>query len=165
MASLWKLPVIYVIENNQYSMGTAIERSSAAHEHMYSLGGATKIPGDRVYGMDVEEVKAAIARARTHCSAGKGPYILEMRTYRYRGHSMSDPAQYRSKEEVARIRSEHDPITLLYDRIIKARFANEDGLKQIDREVRAVVAEAASFAESSSEPEPAELYTDVMAGA
>ena len=165
MAALWKLPVVFVIENNQYAMGTAIERASAAHEHLYTTGTSAGIPGERVYGMDVMKVKQAIAKACKHARGGAGPHILEMRTYRYRGHSMSDPAQYRSKEEVARIRNDHDPIAMLGDRLVKKKHADQDALKKIDVEVREIVTAAAAFAESSPEPDPAELFTDVVAGA
>ncbi len=164
MAALWTLPVIFVIENNQYAMGTAIERASAAHEHLYTTGTSAGIPGDRVYGMDVMKVKDAVTKACDHARGGAGPYILEMRTYRYRGHSMSDPAQYRSKEEVQRIRNEHDPLTLLSDRLVKEGHADDDALKKIDREVREIVNEAEAFAEASPAPDPAELFTDVVAG-
>ena len=164
MASLWNLPVVYVIENNKYGMGTSVERASADTE-LFHLGDSVAIPGMQVDGMDVEAVKAAGEMAVAHCRAGKGPYILEMLTYRYRGHSMSDPAKYRSKEEVARVRAEQDPITQLRDRLIENNIIDEAGLKEIDRGIKDAVTEAVDFAEQSPEPEPSELYTDVLAQA
>jgi pyruvate dehydrogenase E1 component alpha subunit len=161
MAALWKLPAIYVIENNKYGMGTAIDRASATKE-LYKLGEGLGIPGEEVDGMDVEAVQEAAARAVAHARAGKGPYMLEMATYRYRGHSMSDPAKYRTKEEVARMRNEHDPINTLRDRMLEAGVTDEDTLKAIDREVKDIVTEAAEFAQNSPEPDPSELYTDVL---
>ncbi|MPY68484.1 MAG: pyruvate dehydrogenase (acetyl-transferring) E1 component subunit alpha [Alphaproteobacteria bacterium] len=161
MAALWTLPVIYVIENNKYGMGTAIDRASATKE-LYKLGEGLGIPGQEVDGMDVEAVQEAAARAVAHARAGKGPYMLEMATYRYRGHSMSDPAKYRTKEEVARMRNEHDPINTLRDRMLEAGATDEDTLKTIDREVKDIVTEAAEFAQNSPEPDPSELYTDVL---
>jgi pyruvate dehydrogenase E1 component alpha subunit len=161
MAALWKLPVIYVIENNKYGMGTAIDRASAT-KHLYKLGEGLGIPGMEVDGMDVEAVQEAGAKAAAHARAGKGPYMLEMATYRYRGHSMSDPAKYRTKEEVARMRNEHDPINTLRDRLLEAKMTNEAALKEIDREVKDIVTEAADFAQTSPEPDPSELYTDVL---
>ncbi|MBI3710028.1 MAG: pyruvate dehydrogenase (acetyl-transferring) E1 component subunit alpha [Proteobacteria bacterium] len=164
MAALWKLPVIYVIENNKYGMGTAVQRASATTE-LYRRGEAYGIPGEAVDGMNVATVYEAGARAVAHARAGKGPYILEMNTYRYRGHSMSDPAKYRSKEEVERMRTEHDPIDQLAKSLIDAGHADEPRLKQIDREVKEVVTAAAEFAQNSPEPDPNELYTDVLADA
>ncbi len=164
MASLWKLPVVYVIENNKYAMGTAIERSSAVVD-LYLLANSVAVPGMQADGMDVEAVKAAGEVAVAHCRAGKGPYVLEMLTYRYRGHSMSDPAKYRSKEEVAQVRAEQDPITNLRTRLMENGIADEDALKTIDREIKDLVTEASEFAEQSPEPDPSELYTDVLAGA
>jgi len=161
MASLWKLPVIYVIENNKYGMGTSIERASAVTE-LYKRGDSFAIPGAQVNGMDVVEVKDAAAEAAAWCRAGKGPFILEMKTYRYRGHSMSDPAKYRTKEEVSKVRQESDPIDLLRDRIGVAKAATEDQLKEIDKEVKTVVTAAAEFAQQSQEPDPSELYTDIL---
>jgi pyruvate dehydrogenase E1 component alpha subunit len=163
MASLWKLPVIYVIENNHYAMGTAVERGSALAEELYHRGSAFGIPGEQVDGMDVSAVKAAGDRAVAGARRGAGPKILEMLTYRYRGHSMSDPAKYRTREEVQDIREHRDPIDLLRKRILDGGRASEDELKEIDREVRARVNEAAEFAQSDPEPEPSELYTDVTA--
>jgi pyruvate dehydrogenase E1 component alpha subunit len=161
MAALWKLPVIFVIENNKYGMGTAIERASASTE-LCQRGKAYGIPGEAVDGMDVLEMRAAAEKAIAHCRAGKGPYILEAQTYRYRGHSMSDPAKYRSKEEVQKMRSERDPIEQLRDRILEEGHADEEALKTIDREVKNIVADAAEFAQDSPEPDPSELWTDVL---
>jgi pyruvate dehydrogenase E1 component alpha subunit len=164
MAALWKLPVIYVIENNKYGMGTAIERSSA-QINLSELGAGLGIPGAQVDGMDVEAVRAAGEMAASHCRSGKGPYILEMQTYRYRGHSMSDPAKYRTKEEVAKMREDHDPISNLRDRLIEHKVLKEDEIRAIDKEIREVVTEAADFAQNSPEPDPSELYTDVYVDA
>jgi len=164
MAALWKLPVIYVIENNKYGMGTSVERASAETD-LYKLGESVDIPGRQVDSMDVELGKAAGEEAVKWCRSGKGPYILEMQTYRYRGHSMSDPAKYRSKEEVDDVRTHHDPINMLRDRLIKAKIATEDSLKEMDREIRAIVADAAQFSQDSPEPDPSELYTDVYVNA
>ncbi|WP_074380795.1 pyruvate dehydrogenase (acetyl-transferring) E1 component subunit alpha [Bartonella doshiae] len=161
MASLWKLPVVYIIENNQYAMGTSVVRASA--ETDFSRRGLSfEIPGIIVNGMDVREVKGAADEAISWARSGKGPIILDMQTYRYRGHSMSDPAKYRSKEEVQKIKEEHDPIDQVKDRLLKQGFASEDDLKSIDKEVRAIVADAADFAQSDQEPDASELYTDVL---
>ncbi|KQZ13677.1 MULTISPECIES: pyruvate dehydrogenase (acetyl-transferring) E1 component subunit alpha [unclassified Mesorhizobium] len=161
MASLWKLPVIYIIENNRYAMGTAVTRSSA--ETNFSHRGASfKIPGIQVDGMDVRAVKAAGEVATEWCRAGKGPIILEMQTYRYRGHSMSDPAKYRSKEEVQKMRSDHDPIEQVKARLLAKKWASEDELKAIDKEVRDIVADAAEFAQNDPEPDASELWTDIV---
>ena len=161
MASLWKLPVIYIIENNRYAMGTSVSRSSA--ETNFSHRGASfKIPGIQVDGMDVRAVKSAGDQATEWCRAGNGPIILEMQTYRYRGHSMSDPAKYRSKEEVQKMRSEHDPIEQVKARLIDKKWASEDELKAIDKEVRDIVADAADFAQNDAEPDPSELWTDIV---
>jgi pyruvate dehydrogenase E1 component alpha subunit len=160
MASLWKLPVVYVIENNRYAMGTSVTRSSA--ETDFSQRGLSfRIPGIQVDGMDVRAVKAAGELATDWCRDGKGPIILEMQTYRYRGHSMSDPAKYRTKDEVQKMRSEHDPIEQVRARILEAKWASEDELKAIDKEVRDIVADSAEFAQNDAEPDPSELYTDV----
>ncbi len=160
MASLWKLPVIYVIENNRYAMGTSVTRSSA--ETDFSQRGASfKIPGIKVDGMDVRAVKSASDMATEWCRSGNGPIIIEMNTYRYRGHSMSDPAKYRSKEEVQKMRSEHDPIEQVKARMIEKKWASEDDLKTVDKEVRDIVADAADFAQHDAEPDPSELWTDV----
>ena len=161
MAALWKLPVVYVIENNKYAMGTSIERSSAGTE-LYKRGTAYGIPGERVDGMDVMAVRKAGAAALAHARGGKGPYILEMMTYRYRGHSMSDPAKYRSKEEVAKMRQEHDPIDRLREYILSNKVADEAKLKDFDREIKEIVSAATEFAQQSPEPDPSELWTDVL---
>jgi len=161
MAKLWDLPIIYVIENNQYAMGTAIARASsevALHKRGISFG----IPGVEVDGMDVEAVRAAATKAAKHARDGKGPFILEMKTYRYRGHSMSDPAKYRTREEVDEVRSHHDPIDLIKARLIEGGHATEDELKAIDKEIKSHVNEAAEFAKTSPEPDPSELWTDVL---
>jgi pyruvate dehydrogenase E1 component alpha subunit len=160
MARLWKLPVIYIIENNQYGMGTSVARASATTK-LFKRGLSHDLPGEQVDGMDVRAVKAAGEKAVNWCRTGNGPMILEMLTYRYRGHSMSDPAKYRSKEEVDKVRSEHDPIEQVRQRLISKKWTNEDALKKIDTEVRAIVNEAAEFATHDAEPDPSELYTDV----
>jgi pyruvate dehydrogenase E1 component alpha subunit len=162
MAKLWKLPVVYVIENNQYGMGTSVARASAT-TNLSQRGRSFDIPGEQVDGMDVRAVRAAGEKAVNWCRAGKGPIILEMMTYRYRGHSMSDPAKYRPKEEVDKMRTEHDPIEQVRARLLAKKSATEDALKKIDTEVRAVVNEAAEFATQDAEPDPSELYTDVYA--
>jgi pyruvate dehydrogenase E1 component alpha subunit len=159
MAELWKLPVIYVVENNRYAMGTAVARSSAQQD--FSRRGVSfNIPGEQVDGMDVRAVKAAGDKAVQWCREGNGPYILEMQTYRYRGHSMSDPAKYRTREEVEKIRHDQDPIEQVRQRLLGQKVP-EDELKQIDAEVRKIVAEAADFATHDPEPDPSELWTDV----
>jgi pyruvate dehydrogenase E1 component subunit alpha len=160
MAELWKLPVVYVIENNRYAMGTSVSRSSAQTDFS-KRGTSFNIPGEQVDGMDVRAVKAAGEKAVAWCRAGNGPIILEMATYRYRGHSMSDPAKYRSREEVERIRTERDPIEQVRARLLKSKRANEDELKKIDASVRDVVNEASEFATNDPEPDPSEMWTDV----
>jgi len=160
MAALWKLPVIFVIENNHYAMGTSQERSSSTPA-IYTRGEAFGIPGDAVDGMDVFAVKAAGAKAIAHCRAGKGPYILEMNTYRYRGHSMSDPAKYRTREEVQKVKEERDPIDHVREMLLAGKHASEDDLKSIDKQIKAVVSEAAQFATDSPEPDLSELWTDI----
>jgi pyruvate dehydrogenase E1 component alpha subunit len=162
MAELWKLPVVYIIEYNQYAMGTSVARSSALTDFS-KRGVSFNIPGVSVDGMDVEAVQAAGAEAMAFCRSGKGPIILEMKTYRYRGHSMSDPAKYRSREEVTEVREKRDPIEHFGQKLVKNGVASEDDLKMIDKDVRAVVTQAAEFATESPEPGPAELYTDVLA--
>ena len=162
MAELWKLPVVYIIENNQYAMGTSVERSSAQVE-FYKRGASFNIPGEQVDGMDVEAVHAAGRHAIEWCRAGKGPIILEMKTYRYRGHSMSDPAKYRTREEVQGVREKRDPIEHLGVKMVSSGVATEDELKEIDKKIRAVVNESAEFATQSPEPDVSELYTDVLA--
>ncbi|MFP6710200.1 MAG: pyruvate dehydrogenase (acetyl-transferring) E1 component subunit alpha [Rhodospirillales bacterium] len=161
MAALWKLPVVYVIENNRYGMGTSVKRASS-NEELFSRGGAFGIPGVSVDGMDVLAVKEAGAKALEHARSGKGPYILGMQTYRYRGHSMSDPAKYRSREEVSKVRSERDPVDRARQYILDANAADEDALKKIDADVKAVVSEAAEYAQQSPEPDLSELYTDIL---
>ena len=160
MAELWKLPAVYIIENNRYAMGTAVSRSSAQQDFS-KRGISFNIPGEQVDGMDVRAVAAAGAKALEWARTGKGPYILEMQTYRYRGHSMSDPAKYRSKEEVQKMREEHDPIEQVRGRLLRDKFATEDELKAIDAKVRAIVAEAAEFASNDPEPDVSELWTDI----
>ncbi|MBS0483362.1 MAG: pyruvate dehydrogenase (acetyl-transferring) E1 component subunit alpha [Proteobacteria bacterium] len=160
MAALWNLPIIFVVENNGYAMGTAVKRGSA-ETHFYRRGTAFRIPGMDVNGMDVLEVRAAAEVALAHVRAGKGPVLMELKTYRYRGHSMSDPAKYRSREEVQEMREKHDPIDAAKAELLK-RGVSEDRIKDIDKQIRAVVNEAADFAESSPEPEMSELYTDVL---
>ncbi len=159
MAELWKLPVVYVIENNRYAMGTAVSRASAQQD--FSKRGASfNIPGKQVDGMDVRAVKAAADEAVAWCRAGNGPFILEMQTYRYRGHSMSDPAKYRTREEVEKVRHDSDPIEQVRNRLLAAKVS-EDELKKIDAEVREIVNESADFAQKDPEPDPSELWTDI----
>ena len=160
MAKLWNLPAIYIIENNKYGMGTSIERSSS-NTDLSQRGASFGIPGEQVDGMDVRAVLAAAERAIEWAREGKGPYILEMLTYRYRGHSMSDPAKYRSKEEVQKMRNDHDPIEQVRSRLIDAGLASEEELKAIDKDIRAVVSEAAEFAQTDPEPDVSELWTDI----
>jgi pyruvate dehydrogenase E1 component alpha subunit len=160
MAKLWDLPVIYAIENNKYAMGTAVERS-ASEPLFYRRGESFRIPGIQVDGMDVLAVRGAAEEAMAWTQAGKGPIILELMTYRYRGHSMSDPAKYRTREEVQGFREQHDPI----DRAAKdleAMGVKEDELKAADKEIKDIVVGAAKFAEETPEPDAAELYTDVL---
>jgi pyruvate dehydrogenase E1 component alpha subunit len=160
MAELWKLPVVYVIENNRYAMGTSVTRSSAQTD--FSRRGLSfNIPGEQVDGMDVRAVKAAGAKAAAWCRSGKGPYILEMQTYRYRGHSMSDPAKYRTRDEVNEIREHHDPIEMVRARILKKEWMTEDDLKAIEKTVRDTVTDAAEFAQAGPEPAAEELWTDI----
>jgi pyruvate dehydrogenase E1 component subunit alpha len=161
MASLWNLPVVYVIENNRYAMGTSVTRSSAQTDFS-KRGISFDIAGEQVDGMDVRAVKAAGDRAVKLCRDGKGPFIVEMQTYRYRGHSMSDPAKYRSRDEVQKVRTEQDPIEQVRARLLQKKWASEDDLKKIDGGVRDVVNEAAEFATNDPEPDPSELYTDVQ---
>ncbi len=160
MAELWKLPIIYVIENNQYAMGTAVSRASAEAE-LHRRGASFRIPGIQVDGMDVLEVRGAAQSALDWVRGGNGPILLELKTYRYRGHSMSDPAKYRSRDEVQAVRDKSDPIEGLKAELLKAG-ATEESLKAIDQDIRKIVSEAADFAESAPEPELAELYTDVL---
>lgn len=160
MASLWKLPIIFVIENNQYAMGTAVSRSSA-ETHFHRRGTGFRIPGMQVDGMDLLEVRKAAEIALEHVRGGNGPVLMELNTYRYRGHSMSDPAKYRSREEVQGVRDKRDPIEHAKSELL-AMGVSEESLKEIDKRVRAEVAQSADFAENSPEPAPAELYTDVL---
>ncbi|RMH44560.1 MAG: pyruvate dehydrogenase (acetyl-transferring) E1 component subunit alpha [Alphaproteobacteria bacterium] len=164
LAELWELPVIFVIENNQYAMGTKVERATKS-KTLWERGVAFGIPGEEVDGMDVLAVRAAGEAAVAHARAGRGPYILEMKTYRYRGHSMSDPAKYRTREEVQKVREEKDPIDHVRKLIVEAGHATEEQLKEIDREVKALINEAAEFARTSPEPPVEELWTDVYAEA
>mgnify|MGYP002654324393 CR=1 FL=1 len=160
MAELWKLPIIFVIENNGYAMGTSVNRSSS-EDQMYRRGESFRVPGIQVNGMDVLEVRAAAEVAVEWVRSGKGPLLMELKTYRYRGHSMSDPAKYRSREEVQAVREKSDPIEGLKAEMIAAGIG-EDRLKEIDQSIRKIVAESADFAESAPEPDLAELYTDVL---
>jgi pyruvate dehydrogenase E1 component alpha subunit len=161
MAKLWKLPVIFIIENNKYAMGTAIERAAATTD--FSQRGASfAIPGESVDGMDVRAVKAVGDRVVARVRAGEGPYILEMNTYRYRGHSMSDPAKYRTREEVDKMRENRDPIEQVRKRLLDGRLVTEDELRAIDSQIRETMNAAADFAQSDPEPDPSELWTDVL---
>ena len=159
MAELWKLPVIFIIENNRYAMGTSVTRSSAQTDFS-KRGVSFNIPGAQVDGMDVRAVKAAADQAVAWCRAGKGPYILEMQTYRYRGHSMSDPAKYRTREEVDKVRNDQDPIEQVRNRLLAAKMSEQE-LKAIDAEVREIVNASADFAQHDPEPDASELYTDI----
>ncbi len=161
MAALWKLPVVYVIENNRYGMGTSVSRASATQE-LFSRGSSFGIPGEKVDGMDVLAVKEAGEKALNYAREGNGPIILGMQTYRYRGHSMSDPAQYRTREEVSKVRAERDPIDKLRDYISESNSLTSDEIKVIDTEVKEVISAAANFAQESPIPPPTELYTDVI---
>ncbi len=160
MAELWKLPVVYIIENNQYAMGTSVARSSALQDFS-KRGVSFNIPGVQVDGMDVEAVEAAGKEALAYCRSGKGPIILEMKTYRYRGHSMSDPAKYRTREEVEQVRENRDPIDHFGKKLIQRGVATENDLKMMDNEIKQTVIASADFATNSPEPGPAELYTDI----
>ena len=160
MSALWKLPIIFVIENNQYGMGTSVSRAAAGQDFA-DRGKSYGIPGFQIDGMDVLAVRAAAREALDYCRSGKGPYILEMKTYRYRGHSMSDPAKYRTRDEVDAMRKQHDPIEQLRDLLLR-EGGDEAGLKQIDQKVKAVVTDAADFALTSPEPNADELFTDIL---
>ena len=162
MAQLWKLPVVFIIENNQYAMGTSVKRAHS-DTHLYRRGAAFGIPGMEVDGMDVLAVREAAREAIDHARGGEGPFILEMKTYRYRGHSMSDPAKYRTREEVEEVREHSDPIKRCEARLIEGGYADEDALKEIDKKIKAVIKEAADYSLESSEPALEELYTDVLA--
>jgi pyruvate dehydrogenase E1 component alpha subunit len=160
MAALWKLPIVYVIENNKYGMGTSVSRASASHD-LFGRGAPFGIPGHQVDGMSVIATRQAAEEAVEYARSGQGPYILEMLTYRYRGHSMSDPAKYRTRDEVSRMREEHDPIDQVKKRLIDGNLADEAKLRAIDQEVKDLITAAAQFAQDSPEPDPAELWTDV----
>ena len=161
MASLWKLPVIYIIENNEYAMGTSVKRSHSTTE-LYKRGEGFAIPGRQVDGMDVMAVREAGREAVEYVRAGNGPMLLEMKTYRYRGHSMSDPAKYRSKDEVEEYKGKHDPIENLKAKMVSDKLITEDGFKDIEKEIKLIVNEAAEFAQASPEPPESELWTDVL---
>ena len=160
MASLWVLPIVFVIENNQYAMGTSLERASSSPA-LYTRGQAFNIPGEAVDGMNVLAVKEAGERAEKHCRSGKGPYILEMNTYRYRGHSMSDPAKYRTRDEVNKIKAERDPIDNLRSYLISNNISTDSELKDIDKQIKDAISDAANFAISSDIPDDNELWTDI----
>jgi pyruvate dehydrogenase E1 component alpha subunit len=162
MAELWKLPIVYVIENNQYAMGTSVQRSSA-ETHFYKRGASFNIPGKEVDGMDVEAVYEAAQDAIAWCRSGKGPIILELKTYRYRGHSMSDPAKYRTREEVQNVREKRDPIDHFGQRLVERGLVKDEDLKAMDKDIRAIINAAAEFASESPEPSIDELTTDVLA--
>ena len=162
MAALWKLPVIFVIENNQYAMGTAQERSTSSPE-IYTRGDSFGIKGEAVDGMDVVAVRDAGVKAATHCRAGKGPYILEIKTYRYRGHSMSDPAKYRTREEVQKMRAQRDPIESIRSLLVSEKLSTEEEIKIIDKEIKEIVNSCAEYAKESPEVPAEELWTDIYA--
>ena len=162
MAALWKLPVIFVIENNQYAMGTAQERSTSSPE-IYTRGDAFGIKGEAVDGMDVVAVRDAGEKAAAHCRAGKGPYILEIKTYRYRGHSMSDPAKYRTREEVQKMRAQRDPIEAIRTLLVSEKHSTEEEIKIIDKEIKEIVNSCAEYAKESPEVPAEELWTDIYA--
>ncbi len=162
MAALWKLPVIFVIENNQYAMGTAQERSTSSPE-IYTRGEAFGIKGEAVDGMDVIAVKTAGDKAADYCRAGKGPYILEIKTYRYRGHSMSDPAKYRTREEVQKMRAQRDPIEAVRTLLILEKYATDEEIKTIDKEIKEIINACAEYAKDSPEVSAEELWTDIYA--
>ena len=162
MAALWKLPVIFVIENNKYAMGTAQERSTSSPE-IYTRGDSFGIKGEAVDGMDVIAVRDAGVKAATHCRAGKGPYILEIKTYRYRGHSMSDPAKYRTREEVQKMRAQRDPIESIRSLLVSEKLSTEEEIKIIDKEIKEIVNSCAEYAKESPEVPAEELWTDIYA--
>jgi pyruvate dehydrogenase E1 component alpha subunit len=162
MAALWKLPVIFVIENNQYAMGTAQKRSTSSPE-IYTRGDAFGIKGEAVDGMDVLAVRDAGKKAAAHCRAGKGPYILEIKTYRYRGHSMSDPAKYRTREEVQKMRAQRDPIEAVRTLLVSQKHSTEEEIKIIDKQIKEIINECAEFAKESPEVSAEELWTDIYA--
>jgi pyruvate dehydrogenase E1 component alpha subunit len=160
MAALWKLPVIYIIENNEYAMGTSVSRSTAVTE-LYKRGENFGIPGRRVDGMDIFAVREAAIEAMNYTRAGNGPVLLEMKTYRYRGHSMSDPAKYRSKDEVTGIKDNRDPIENLKQYIINGKFADEEKFREIEKEIKDIITDCVEFAKNSPEPDASELFTDI----
>ena len=162
MAALWKLPVIFVIENNQYAMGTAQERSTSSPE-IYTRGDSFGIKGEAVDGMDVIAVRDAGVKAAAHCRAGKGPYILEIKTYRYRGHSMSDPAKYRTREEVQKMRAQRDPIESIRSLLVSEKLSTDEEIKIIDKEIKEIVNSCAEYAKESPEVPAEELWTDIYA--
>ena len=162
MAALWKLPVIFVIENNQYAMGTAQERSTSSPE-IYTRGEAFGIKGEAVDGMDVLAVQTAGDKAADYCRAGKGPYILEIKTYRYRGHSMSDPAKYRTREEVQKMRAQRDPIEAIRTLLVSEKHATDEEIKTIDKEIKEIINACAEYAKDSPEVSAEELWTDIYA--
>ncbi len=162
MAALYKLPVVFVIENNMYSMGTPLDRTYANTE-LYNRGPVFNVPSSVINGMDVIEVIEGAKKALDHCREGKGPYLLEIRTYRYRGHSMSDPQKYRSKDEVDKYRNDNDPILNLEKYILDKNLAKEDALKEIQQQIKKTVAACEEFAINSPEPDPADLYTHILA--
>ena len=162
MAALWKLPVIFVIENNQYAMGTAQERSTSSPE-IYTRGDSFGIKGEAVDGMDVVAVRDAGVKAAAHCRAGKGPYILEIKTYRYRGHSMSDPAKYRTREEVQKMRAQRDPIESIRSLLVSEKLSTEEEIKIIDKEIKEIINSCAEYAKESPEVPAEELWTDIYA--
>lgn len=159
MAMLWKLPVVFIIENNNYAMGTSVERTSLVTE-LYKIGFAYDMPSKPVDGMKVEDVHEATLKAVEHARSGKGPYLLEMNTYRYKGHSMSDPARYRSKEELDHYKS-LDPIETTLKTILDHNLATEKDIEKINQRVHEIVEDSVTFAEESPFPEPEELYKDV----
>lgn len=162
MAALWKLPVVFIIENNEYAMGTSTKRASA-NTQFYKRGEAFGIPSEQVNGMDVMAVREAGERAVAHARAGKGPTLLEVKTYRYRGHSMSDPAKYRTREEVDQYRDTKDPIDGIKKIITDSGYFKEEDFKEVEKEIKEIVNESAEFAKESPEPDEFELYTDVLA--
>ena len=160
MASLWKLPIIFIIENNKYSMGTSQKRHAAGD--LSRRGEGYDIPAEKVDGMNVLAVRAAALNAAEHVRGGKGPLILEVMTYRYRGHSMSDPGKYRTREEVEEMREHHDPIESIRKLIIESGKFSEEAFKAVDKDIKSVVSAAAEFAQQSPEPDPSELWTDIL---
>ncbi|MBL0848565.1 MAG: pyruvate dehydrogenase (acetyl-transferring) E1 component subunit alpha [Candidatus Liberibacter ctenarytainae] len=161
MSALWKLNVVYVVENNHYAMGTSVSRSSS-QPNLSKRGISFNIPGVQVDGMDVRSVKETMDKAVAYCRANKGPIIVEMLTYRYRGHSMSDPANYRTRDEVAEMRSNHDPIEQVRKRLLEKKWANEDELKAMEDDIRRTINDSVEFAKSDQEPNSSELYSDIL---